>query len=231
LGPMRGVELTGRLVGDEESRPVGERGANRDPLLLAARELRRQRAAAVEQTDAFEQAVREALADRALVTEERKPERDELAHGQLGRERVSVMLIGVAQRLRAVLPERAATQRTQVVAEDAHRAGRRPVEAGEDAEQRALAGAARTEDDEKLTHRDVDGQALQRDRGPLRRRVEAEQVACLDRVHRSLRAVSVAAAAEQSTSPASTARMNLPSKASVSGGSAFSAPAVTVTTA
>ena len=38
----RRVELAGRLVGEEHARPVRERRAERDALLLAARELRRQ---------------------------------------------------------------------------------------------------------------------------------------------------------------------------------------------
>ena len=35
----RGVELACRLVGEQQPRPVGERGADRDALLLAAGEL------------------------------------------------------------------------------------------------------------------------------------------------------------------------------------------------
>ena len=136
--------------------------------------------------------VGDALALAALDTEQREPERDELARGQLRRERAGVVLVGVAERARPVLDEPAAAQRAQIVAEDAHRARRRPVEPGEDAQQRALAGAARPEDDEQLAERDVERQALQRDRRSLRRRVEPEEIARLDGVHRSLRAVAVA---------------------------------------
>ena len=35
-----GVELTGRLVGEDQRRPPGDGGGDRDPLLLAARERR-----------------------------------------------------------------------------------------------------------------------------------------------------------------------------------------------
>ena len=77
---IRRVELAGRLVGDEEPRAVRERGADRDALLLAARELCRQRIRAVEQADAFEQAVGGALALRALDAEQREAQRDELPH-------------------------------------------------------------------------------------------------------------------------------------------------------
>ena len=52
------VEVAGRLVRDEELRPVRERGAERDPLLLAARELARQRIGAIEEADPLEQLAR-----------------------------------------------------------------------------------------------------------------------------------------------------------------------------
>ena len=175
LRGVRGVELSGRLVGDEEPRPVRERGADRDALLLPARELARKRVAPVEQADALEQPCpRVALAPRrgrrraaraAAPTSSRA--------GQLRRERARVVLVGVAERARAVFEERAAAQRAQVVAEHADGAGGRPVEPGEDAQQRALARAARPEDDEQLAARDVERQALQRDRRPLAARRRA----------------------------------------------------------
>ena len=36
-----GVEVAGRLVGEDDQRPLGERPRDRDALALAARELRR----------------------------------------------------------------------------------------------------------------------------------------------------------------------------------------------
>jgi len=41
------------------------------------------------------------------------------------------------------------------VLEHAHRSGRRAVETGEDAQERALAGAARPEDDDELAFLDL----------------------------------------------------------------------------
>ena len=168
LRRVRGVELAGRLVGDEEPRPVRERRTDRDALLLAAGELRGQRIAPVEEADALEQVVGDALPLHALDTEQRKPERDELPRGQLRREGAGIVLIGVAERARPVLDEPPAAQGAQVVAEDADRARRWPVEPGEDPQERALAGAARPEDDEQLAERDVERQALQRDRRSFR---------------------------------------------------------------
>ena len=104
------------------------------------------------------------LAPGALDAEQREPERDELARGELGCERARVVLVGVAERARAVLEQRAPAQRAQVVAEHADGARRGTIEPGEDAQQRALAGAARPEDDEELAFRDVERQALQGDR-------------------------------------------------------------------
>ena len=49
------VELAGRLVRDQEARPVGERGAQRDPLLLAAGQLAGMGVCPVEQADPLEQ--------------------------------------------------------------------------------------------------------------------------------------------------------------------------------
>jgi len=45
------------------------------------------------------------------------------------------MLVGVAERARTGIDERATAQSAQIVAEDTDRAGRGPVEAGEDPEQ------------------------------------------------------------------------------------------------
>ena len=52
-----GVELAGRLVGEEDPRPVGERRAERDALLLAAGQLGRPTVALLAETDALEQLV------------------------------------------------------------------------------------------------------------------------------------------------------------------------------
>jgi hypothetical protein len=112
---------------------------------------------------------RSAVALRPADADQRQPQAHELPRRQLGRERALVVLVGVAERAGAVLGKGAATQGPQVVAEHADRPGGRPVERREDAQQRALPGATRAEDDEKLAFGDVERQALERDRGPLRR--------------------------------------------------------------
>ena len=104
LRRVRGVELAGRLVGDEELRPVRERRADRDALLLAARELRRA-ARPGDRAGRRGRAGRRRRCSRvgAVDAEQREAQRDELARGQLRRERARVVLVGVAERARAVL--------------------------------------------------------------------------------------------------------------------------------
>src|SRR4051794_15004290 len=143
-------------------------GADGDALLLAARQLARERVSAVGEADTLEQTIRDAVALGPADAAERQPQAHELPRPQLGRERACVVLVGVPERAGAVLAQSAAAQGPQVVAEHADRSRRRPVEPGEDAQQRALAGAARAEDDEQLAFGDVERQALERDRGALR---------------------------------------------------------------
>ena len=69
---VRGVELARRLVRDQQARPVRERGGERDPLLLAARELGRIRVAPVGEADAFEQLVRAGMPLGARRSQQRR---------------------------------------------------------------------------------------------------------------------------------------------------------------
>jgi len=74
--------------------------------------------------------------------------------------------------------------------EDLSGPGGRPLQPGQDAEQRRLPGPARAEDDEHflLLHRER--QTLERGGVPLRRRVDAEEVPDLDGAHTALLAAS-----------------------------------------
>ena len=90
------VELAGRLVGEEQSGPVYDCGADDDALLLAPRELVRPRVALVGEPDPLEQLVGPpgALGPGRALEPEAEP--DELARRQLGRERAGVVLVRVA---------------------------------------------------------------------------------------------------------------------------------------
>ena len=186
LARGRRVELAGRLVGDQERRPARERRAERDPLLLAARELARMRVAAVAEADALEQLVGPRITRGAGLAGQPELDPDELARRQLARERAPVVLVGVADRARAEAGRRPAAERADVDAGDADRARRRPVEAGDDPQQRRLARAARPEDDAELALLDGQAQPLQRGDAAFRRGIDAEDVVDLDeRAHSS----------------------------------------------
>ena len=167
----RRVELAGRLDGDQELRPGGDRRAERDPLLLAAGQLTRMRVTPGSEADAFEQLVRPGVTPRRRLAREAELDPDELARGQLAREGAPVMLVGVAEPAGAEASGRPATERPDVDAGDANRARRRAVETGHDPEQRRLAGAARAEDDAELAPLDRKAEALQRGDAPVRRGV------------------------------------------------------------
>ena len=111
---------------------------------------------------------------------QRQRQRDVVGAGERGGERARVVLIEEAEPLRA---ERGGAPRAEphdVDAERARDAGGRPVEAGGDAQQRALARAARAEHDAALAARDRERHALQRDGARGAVRVDAEDVAQLE---------------------------------------------------
>ena len=56
--PVRGVEVPGRLVGEDHPRLDGEGAGDRDALLLAAGEMRRQMVGAIGEADLGEERLR-----------------------------------------------------------------------------------------------------------------------------------------------------------------------------
>jgi hypothetical protein len=108
-----------------------------------------------------------------------QPQPDEIARGQLGRQRALVVLVEIAEapacdsgRGRAA-ERRRSEPKTRTLPQ-------RQVEPGEDAEEARLAGAARAEHGEDLALRDRERQALQGGGVALGGRVDAEEVAGLD---------------------------------------------------
>ncbi len=175
-----GVELARRLVGNYEPRPMGERSAERHPLLLPARELARMRPAPLPQADPLQQLVRPPVAPAGRNTGETELHADELPRGQLARERAPVVLVGVPEHLRPVARRPAGRERGDVAIRDVHGAGRRAVEAGDDAHERRLPGAARPEDDADFALLHAQGEALQRGNAALGARVDAEDLTDVD---------------------------------------------------
>ena len=174
------VELARRLVGQQQRRRVGERRAGRDALLLAARERRGRVVGAVCESHAVEQrqSARPALARRDAS--ERERQRDVVGAGERGGEGARVVLIEEAEALRAERRRPPRAEPHDVDAERARDAGRRPVEARGDAQQRALARSARAEHDAALALLDRERHPLQRDGARRAVRVDAEDVAELE---------------------------------------------------
>ena len=97
------VELAGRLVGEEDLGPVRERGAERDALLLAARELgrvARSRLSARPTRSSSSSARRRR--SRGAVPRRPSCSATSSRARQLGGERARVVLVGVAEQCRAV---------------------------------------------------------------------------------------------------------------------------------
>ena len=174
------VELAGGLVGDEQPRAVRERGAQRDPLLLAARELPRSCGSTVEQSDPLEQLAGASSPLPELDREQAEGNPDQLLGGQLAGERPPVVLVRVAEGPAAVSREPSGRRVHEVEAVDDHRARGRSLEAGEDPHERRLSRAARTEDDARLPLLDRKGETAQRSYPTSRRRVHDEQLPRLD---------------------------------------------------
>src|SRR5205814_10647903 len=113
-----------------------KRRGDGNSLLLAARELGGAGIALAGEPHAVEQLVRAPVARRCGLACETELDPDELARRQLGREGALVVLVGVADRARPVARDVARGELRQLGAEDADGAGRGPVEAREDAEER-----------------------------------------------------------------------------------------------
>ncbi len=96
-----------------------ERRADGDPLLLPAGQLRRMRAAPLEQAHALEELVGATIARSARLAAQRERGRDQVVSGQLRRQHQAVVLVGVAERSRAVGGELPCRQLREVAAERA----------------------------------------------------------------------------------------------------------------
>ncbi len=94
---IRGIQLTGGLVGEEEPGAVSNGSADSDPLLLAPRELAWMGVAPVEETDALQQLVRAPVPPRGGVASEPELEPHELSGRQLASQGSRVVLVGIAE--------------------------------------------------------------------------------------------------------------------------------------
>ena len=150
-----GVELAGRLIGEQQLRPVRERGAQRDALALAAGELGGEGVDAVVEAGGA-RAARAARARAASGTDaaERERQSDGVRDPKVRRQhRARVLRRGSRSRVWRRRARARVREPPDVLAEHADHAGRRRLEPGDHAQQRALAGAARPEHADDLAAR------------------------------------------------------------------------------
>src|SRR5581483_12084566 len=115
-----------------------EGGADRNPLLLAAREGPGSLVCAVEEPHALEQLVGDAAALPRLPPEQPEPDRDRLTAGQVARERPCVVLVEQAERGGAELGRPPLVEAAEIDAEHLGPSGRQAVERSEHPEKRRL---------------------------------------------------------------------------------------------
>ena len=175
LEPEPGVEIRERLVEQEELRPVGDRAGERDPLLLAARELRRPpREHRLEpEMGADLSGLSAPLRLRDLLDLERVG--DVVDDGHVRVERVVLEDHGDVAGARG--------QPRHVSVADHDRAGGRRLEPGERPQQRRLPAARRTEEREELAVLDLDVELVDRPDAPGK---DLAQRSDLDACHQRL---------------------------------------------
>jgi hypothetical protein len=134
----RAVERAGRLVAQEQVRPLGDRARNRDALLLTARQLRREVVQALAEPYQPQRLLGRHRIGGELGDQRRVLERGEARDEVVELEYEADVLAPVARQAGVVEPR-------QLVVEEPGLAGRSGVEAAEDVEQRGLAAARRPE--------------------------------------------------------------------------------------
>ena len=160
-----GVEVAERLVEQQQIRLVDERAAEREALLLAAAEQRgRPRSPARPVRPGRARARPSSRMRRAVVAAQLERVGDVLEHGHVRPDRVrledhaEVALVGRHERRRRRRGDDAPAQRDL--------AGVGTLEAGDQAQGRGLAAAARPEQREDLAAPDLERRAVHRRRGP-----------------------------------------------------------------
>ena len=154
------VELGGRLVRDHDRRPADHRAGEREPLLLAAGQLHRQVVGPPGQPEHAQQPVD--LGVLRLDPAQLGREPDLLGRPQVLDQVVDRVLEHVTDRGAAQRPPLAYRQAGDLLAADPDRAGGGPVDAGQDPQQRRLAGPGRPDDRAHPPGRELLVDALER---------------------------------------------------------------------
>jgi hypothetical protein len=174
-----GVEVAGRLVGQQERRLVGQRARDRRTLLLAPGEGGRHLVGLVADAHPFQQLPRPAapVAHRDFLGEVHR-QHHVLDHRQRGQQ------LEELEHQPDVLPPPAGQlglrQRTKLGAGDANRSGRGPIDAGDQVQQRSLAAARPPHDRDELALGDREAEVVDRDDLARGQRVRLDDVAQLD---------------------------------------------------
>ncbi len=160
LAPGPRVEVAGRLVGEDDLRALGDRARDRDPLALAARQLRRPVGQPVPEPDTLERGPcgLPAIARRRARVQHAGRDVLDRVHRVLEMK----ALEHEPDLVRAQPRQLDVRQRDDVVAEDLDHAAGRPLERAEHRQHRRLAGARRSDDRDPVTDRDLDRDARQR---------------------------------------------------------------------
>ena len=154
------VEVPRRLVGEDDARLLDERPGDRDALLLAAGEMRRQVGRAIGEADLLEQGER--AGTRLVVRDAGRSDR-RLHVVDCGERRDQVELLEhEPERPQPEIGEGGVAERAEVLAFEAHGPLARAVERAEQLEQRRLARAARADERDELARADVEVDPVER---------------------------------------------------------------------
>jgi hypothetical protein len=155
LAPQPRVEVRQRLVEQQDRGLEHERARDRDPLLLAARELGRQAVVVAFESDGGERLASPAVGVDGLAARHDEPVPDVLEHRHVREQRVAL------EHHRHVALGRADVGHVAPADQDASR--RRQLETGDKAQHRRLAAARGPQQRDQRRRRDVDADVVHGD--------------------------------------------------------------------
>src|SRR5579884_329837 len=170
-----GIEIAGRLVGQDQLRPQHQRARDGDPLLLAAGELSRPMVKAVRQPDRFEHLPRGRLDLIPLGPLDQSRHHDIFKRGEFREEMME--LENIADGSIPKFGQLSIGTGEEVVSFKEDLAGSRPIERAEEMEERALPDPRRADDGQQFPFLNIDRHPFQDDQflaGDRKRFVEVD---------------------------------------------------------